>query len=268
MKRLFIPFMLMACLLMTACNNDDVIREEPEVRAIQFSQQDYSIMYGGWSYIGYFYGGGVYDVEVGNPEVIGRAVIDIETRRLWLFPIALGESTVTIKDVNMNQSVTINVTVANIHMYFHVSAVEGTNNNPYITQGDKIQLIRTCEDKKAIRIVGTDSHSTIAEGLFDMTKGKTEYTLEMSLHGSESEEPQQFRYSVKANDPIFSLYNQWFVHEYEPVFTNRASQQPQRLYMQLTDMSNGCKITTMLYQYNNYSIPVEAVAEGGQVEAE
>lgn len=196
-------------------------------------------------------------MEVGNPEVIGRAVIDIETRRLWLFPIALGESTVTIKDVNMNQSVTINVTVANIHMYFHVSAVEGTNNNPYITQGSKIQLIRTCEDKKAIRIVGSDNHLTIAEGLFDMTKGKTEYTLEMSLHGSESEEPQQFRYSVKANDPIFSLYNQWFAHEYEPVLTNRASQQPQRLYMQLTDMNNGCKITTMLYQYNNYSIPVE-----------
>lgn len=261
MKRLFIPFMLIACLLMTACNSnsdsDDVTSKEPEVKAIQFSQQDYSIVYGGWSSISYFYGGEVYKVEVGNPEVIGRTAIDIERHRLMLFPIALGESTVTIEDVNTNQSVTINIKVTNIHMYFHVNTIEGTNNNPYITQGCKLQLIRTCEDKKMVRIVSPDNHSTIAEGLFDMIKGKTEYTLEMSLHGSESEEPQQFRYSVKANDPVFSLYNQSFAHEYQQMPTNRASQQPQKLYMELTDMSTGCKITTMLYQYNNYSISVQ-----------
>lgn len=257
MKRLFIPFILMACLLMTACNSDDVTREEPEVKTIQFSKQDYFIVYGTGSSIGYSNGGGVYKVEVGNPEVIGKAVIDIETRHLILFPIALGESTVTVKDVNTNESVTINITVTNIHMYFHVNTVEGTNNNPYITQGSKIQLIRTCDDQKVIRIVGPDSQSTIAEGLFDMTKAD-EYSLAMSLYGSENEEPQLFRYSVKANDPIFNLYNQWFTHEYIPVPTNRAtSPQPPKLYMQLTDMSNGCKITTMLYQYNNYSIPVE-----------
>lgn len=257
MKRLFIPFMLMACILMTACNSDEVISKEPEVKTIQFSKQDYSIVYGVGASIGYSNGGGVYKVEVGNPEVIGKAVMDIETRHLILLPIALGESTVTIKDVNTNKSVTINITVTNIHMYFHVNTVEGTNNNPYITQGSKIQLVRTCDDQKVIRIVGPDSQSTIAEGLFGMTKGD-EYTLEMSLYGSDSEEPQLFRYSVKANDAVFNLYNQWFTHEYIPVPTNRAiSPQSPKLYMQLTDMSNGCKITTMMCQYNNYSIPVE-----------
>lgn len=89
MNRNILPLLFIIHLLVTACASDD------DVHAIDpmcFSEENYTIYYGGWSSIHFRGGSGVYEPEMANPEVIDQVSVDAATNCLLLFPAALGTS--------------------------------------------------------------------------------------------------------------------------------------------------------------------------------
>lgn len=245
MNKLIIPLIFIACLFLTACNNSD---SEPEVYPIRFAQQTYTIKMGVTTPISYVDGGDVYDVEIGNPAVIGKAGIDIETHCLMITPIAVGESTITVKDKRAESTIILNITVTDFYLGFKVERIEGESSNPYITPNSEIRYIRTSENKKFLRIINYDNLSqkekVIAEGVFDMIKGDKEFILDMVLHCGEHEEPEYFSYSVKGYEGVFDIFNRCFEFGWEKSPKSRTLPMP-RVNMDLTDMNNGCQINTV-----------------------
>lgn len=243
MNRTILPLLLIY-LFVTACAADDDVHE---ISPINFSEQNYTIYYGGWSSIHFYGGSGVYEPEVENSEVINQVAVDASTNSVLLFPAALGKSNVTLKDITTGQSATINVTVTNVHLYFRVDAIEGTNFNPYIAEDNEIRFIRTVDNRMSVKIFDNKSSSVkpVAEGVFDMTKDSDSFILEMSLHRDHNEEYELFRYSVKADFNAYELFDRLFNTPYAepPIIRSHPLLPP---VMVLTELNNGCKITATL----------------------
>lgn len=139
------------------------------------------------------------------------------------------------------------MTVTNVHLYFRVNAIEGTNYNPYIAEDNEIRFIRTVDNHMSVKIFDNKSSSLkpAAEGEFDMTKDSDSFILEMSLHSAHDEEFELFRYSVKADFNAYELFDRLFNTPYAepPIIRSLPLMSP---VMVLTDLNNGCKITTTL----------------------
>ncbi len=244
MNKLIIPLIFIICLFLTACNNSE---SEPEIYPIRFAQQNYTIKMGVTTSISYVDGGNVYDVEIGNPAVIGKADINIEAQCLMITPIAVGESTITVKDKKAESTIILYITVTDFYLSFKVERIEGENYNPYITPNSEIRYIRTNENKKILRIINYDNLShqekIIAEGVFDITKGDKEFILDMALHDSEHEEQEFFSYFVKGT-MVFDMFNSYFDFAWEKSSESRALAMP-RVNMDLTDINNGCQINSV-----------------------
>lgn len=230
--------------MMTACSKDDVY-------PIRFAQQYYTIKDLVTTSIFYVDGGGVYEVEIGNPSVIERARIDVEYKMLVVTPKATGESTITIKDTKTESTVILNITVTDFYLGFKVNEINGENNNPYISRDCEIRYIRTPGNTKKLRIVAYDNLSNkeevIADGFFDMIKGDKEFILEMSLHNGEKEGLESFSYFVKGNDAISYMFSHCFEFGWEESHESR-SLPVQRVNMDLTEINNDCLISTVFVQ--------------------
>lgn len=248
MNKLIIPFLFIACLFVTACNDD-----EPEIRPISFEQQSYTIRLGVGASISFVDGGGVYELTASNPEVLGKFGIDIETHRLLINPVSVGESSLTITDVLANATVTLKFTVEDFYISFMVDVIEGVNTNPYISSGGEIRFIRDDNNTKRLKIYRlnhlTHKGDFVADGVFDISKSETNiFTLDMALHHSSIEELETFSYTMGGDGEYLNLFDRIFEYNWDKSIASK-SQPVRRINMILTDPNNGFRITCSLQPF-------------------
>lgn len=248
MNKLIIPFLFIACLFVTACNDD-----EPEIRPISFEQQSYTIRLGVGASICFVDGGGVYELTASNPEVLGKFGIDIETHRLLINPVSVGESSLTITDVLANAAVTLKFTVEDFYLSFMVDVIEGVNTNPYISSGGEIRFIRDDNNTKRLKIYRlnhlTHKGDFVADGVFDISKSETNiFTLDMALHHSSIEELETFSYTMGGDGEYLNLFDRIFEYNWDKSIASK-SQPVRRINMILTDPNNGFRITCSLQPF-------------------
>ncbi|MBD5272998.1 MAG: hypothetical protein HDS42_07040 [Bacteroides sp.] len=242
---LFVTF----CMLFIACSSHN---DEPEtVSPIQFSKQDYSIVYGRWSAIPFTGGGEVYKLEASNPEVLGKFVIDIETHRLMIYPAKTGKSTLNIVDVNAGNTVALHITVDDYYLAFKIEDIEGTNTNEFFQIGNDIRFIRDEDNTKPVKIVFQNNMDfrlvTVAEGFFNIDRSETNvFTMTFSLQGVKSNKIESFEYIMGGNGAYMNFFNSIFDFNWNESVAMSRSSQPIEYKMILTDNSNGCKITCLL----------------------
>lgn len=231
---------------MAACNSHN---EEPEpLDPIQFSQQDYTIIYGGSNGIPFTGGGYIYKLEASNPEVLGRFGIDIETHRLIISPAKTGKSTLKIVDVNVGNTVTLNITVDDYYLPFKIAEIDGANTNEYFITGNYIRFIRDENNTKLVKIVFQNHLNfrlrTVAEGIFNIDRNEANiFTMTISLQGIKSENVETYEYTMGGDGEYMNIFDKLFDFNWDSNIDSSRSSQPREIKMILTDNSNGCRIT-------------------------
>ena len=253
MKKLILPFIFITCLLMTACSpNNEPGKEPAAISPIHFNKRDYTIMFGVTQSIPFADGGGVYEFEAGNPDVLGKIDIDIKTHRLLINPAKPGESTLTIIDVKAETTVTLNITVEDFYRSFRIVEVEGTNTNKFFQIQHIIRFIRNEDNTRPVKVVWTNPMNfrlqTLGEGFFNINRCEDNiFTMEFSLHTPIEEKLETFEYKIGGDWECMSLFEELFGFDWDKNKTLSRSERPVRDYkMILTDTSNGCRITCML----------------------
>ncbi len=215
--------LVFTALSMAACGNDD----DPQVFPIRFPHNDYTIMADAISQISFVDGTGQYDIIIGNPDVISQAKINQDTQSLSVTPAGIGESTLTINDIPTGTQITLNITVTYFHLTFNIVHIEGLNTNPYLKLGADLTFTKEPEGRKALKITykdpTTSQQQTLAQGLFDIIKGDSEFTVEMSLHGNEHEEFALYTYASPGEDRTFDIFNHYFGFGWEKAKGSRLS---------------------------------------------
>lgn len=231
---------------MNACHSSDI--DEPEIYPIRFPQPSYTVKMGITSSIFFVDGGDEYIIEIGNPDVIGKAEIDINNHNLYITPISIGESTITINDIRALKAVQLHITVVDFYLSFNVVSIDGENNNPYIRLNDELRYIRTDDNRKPFKIMYHNplnyEVNTIAEGTFDFIRGDSDFSLEMALHRKTGEELEAFTYTAKGPTAVFDVFNLYFGFGWEKLPQSKGLP-VQRLNLELID-HNGCTINTIL----------------------
>lgn len=249
-NKLIFPILLIINIFITGCSEN-----EPEIYPIRFNQQNYTVMLGQITYISYVDGSGVYDVEIENQDIIGNAYINTQNYSLVITPAATGKSTITVKDIKTDTTVTLNITVTDFYLSFKVETIDGNNVNPYIDLNSEIQFVRTVEGKRLLRIVNTDDtdnqQKTVANGTFDMVKEDNVFILKMSLdHNVINELKLLFTYSVKGTQTVYDVFNHYFDYNWEKYSLPRSYMPMQVHIMNLTDIDNDCTISTKLLPFH------------------
>lgn len=244
-----LAFLLIASIFTAACSEND----EPEIHPIRFSQQDYTIRFGIRSNIGFVDGGGVYELTASNPDVLGEFYIDNDVSSLVVFPKSIGESSLTIKDVIANSSVTLNITIENFYLSFIVDKIEGENTNHYLSVGNEIRFIRDDDNTKQLEVYRLD-HLThkeeyVADGFFEIDKSETNiFSLNMALHHNPTEELEGFSYTMGGDWEYLNMFDKYFEYNWDKSIASK-SQPVKRINMILTDSFNGCKISCSLQPF-------------------
>ena len=253
MKKLILPILFITCLLMTACSANNEPEKEPEaISPIHFNSRDYTIMFGVTGSIPFADGGGVYEFEAGNPDVLGKINIDIETHRLLINPAKTGESTLTIIDVKAETAVTLNITVEDFYRSFKIVEVEGRNTNKFFQITNTIRFIRNKDNTKPVKVIWLDKidfqSKTVGEGFFNIIRNEDNtFTMEFSLHTTIDEKLETFEYKIGGDWECMSLFEEMFGFDWDKNEALSRSERPVRDYkMILTDTSNGCRITCLL----------------------
>ena len=253
MKKLILPILFTACLLMTACSANNEPENEPDaMSSIHFNSRDYTIMFGVTGSIPFSDGGGVYEFEVGNPNVLGKIDVDIETHRLLINPAKPGESTLTIIDVKAETAVTLNITVEDFYRSFKIVEIEGTNTNKFFQIQHRIRFIRNEDNTKPVKVVWTNPMNfrlqTVGEGYFNIFRNEDNtFTMKFSLHSPIEERPEIFEYTMGGDRECISLFEELFGFDWDKNAAVSRSDRPVRDYkMILTDTFNGCQITCLL----------------------
>lgn len=249
MDKISISLLFILCLFMTSCSSND----DPETYPIKFGKMDYTIRYATTAHIGFVDGGGKYELTASNPDVLGSFFIDDENHSLVVRPSSTGESTLTIIDVKMNTSVTLNFIVEDFYLSFRVFEIEGDNHNPYLSLGNEIRFIRDDENTRQIKIMWQNNVSyevkCIAYGGFDIERSGTNiYALNMSLHSHRIEELETFSYTLGGDGEYLSLFEKIFDYKWENSIASK-SQTIKQISMILTDSFNGCKISCLLQPF-------------------
>ena len=241
-------FIMTFCLVFIACSNHN--DELETVSPIQFSKQDYTIVYGGSNGIPFTGGGDVYKLEASNPDVLGKFGIDIETHHLIINPAKTGESSLNIVDVNAGNTVTLDITVVDYYLSFKIEEIEGMNTNKFFATETacRIRFIRNEDNTKPVKITWLNpmkfQSETRAEGFFDISRSETNiFTMTLSLHGVESEKIETFEYTMGGDGGYMNIFNSVFEFNWNDL---SRSIPPREYKMTLTDNSNGCKITCSL----------------------
>lgn len=235
------------CLIMTACSNND----EPEIFPIQFEREDYTIRFGVGTSISFVGGGGVYEMNASNPDILGKFYIDIETSRLIIVPASTGESALTITDIKTNSSTTLRFVVEDFYLAFIVDEIVGENTNQYLSVGNEIRFIRDKDNIKRLKIFRlnnlTHNYEYVTDGAFDIERSETNiFTLDMALHARPIEELEAFSYTMGGDMLYLDFFNKYFEYNWENSIVSK-SQPVKQVQMILTDSSNGCKISCSLF---------------------
>lgn len=246
MYKLLIPLVLILSFLMTSCDSSD----DPEVYPIRFGQTDYTIRYATTARIGFVDGGGQYELTASNPEVLGDFYIDAKNQTLVVRPSSVGESTLTVTDVRMNTSVTLNFTVEDFYLSFLVNEIEGNNLNPYLSVGNEIRFIRDDENTRQMKVMWqnkvTYELKCIANGRFDIERSETNiFTLNMALHSDRIEELEAFSYTMGGDGECLDIFDNYFDYNWGNSIASRSLPVKQ-IRMILTDPITGCKISCSL----------------------
>lgn len=254
MNKIFNVIMLLTCLFITACSDNDEPKEPDTVIPITFGKSDYTIMFGKETLIPFTNGGGIYELTASNPEVLGKFGIDMVTNsRLCIQPAKTGESSLTIKDVKTEATVILHFTVEDFYLPFVIGKIEGNNTNDFFVVGATIKFIRNDDNTKPIKIEisrpMTFEIGTIAEGVFDITRDETNiFTMDFALHRKSDEEPVHYEYTMGGDGEYMTMFDSIFNFGWEKNVASLTSKsQPvKRIEMILTDKNNGCKITCSL----------------------
>lgn len=199
-------------------------------------------------------GSGVYELTASNPEVLGRFEIDVEApeSRLYILPSKIGESYLTIKDVNAESVVTLHFIVEDFYLSFRIDEIEGKNTNEFFAVGRWIRFIRNEDNTMPVKVVRqqnmTFQQMTVGEGLFDIKRNDTNiFTMEFSLHNKEYEEFALYEYAMSGDWEYMSMFDSIFDFGWKTVVVSSSKSQPVKtIKMILTDKANGCKITCHL----------------------
>lgn len=213
---------------------------------IQFSDNDYTLVFGRATYIPFTGGGDVYKLEASNPEVLGKFGIDIETHRLLINPGKTGVSTLKIDDVNNRKTVTLNFTVEDFYLSFRVSEIEGNNRNPYLSIGNEIRFIRDDENTRQMKVMWqnkvTYEVKCIADGHFDIEQSVTNiFTLNMAFHSKRIEELETFTYTMSGDWEYLAIFEKYFEYNWHDNVASK-SLPPKDIKMILTDPLSDAKI--------------------------
>lgn len=251
MNKLIIPFLFVVCLLMASCDSSD--EPEPAVYPIRFNQSDYTIRYATTARIGFVDGGGIYELTASNPEVLGDFYIDAENSVLVVRPSSVGESTLTVTDVEMDASVILKFTVEDFYLSFRVAEIEGDNHNPYLSEGNEIRFIRDDENTRQMKVMWqnkvTYELECIAYGRFDIERSEPNiYTLNMALHSQHMEELEAFSYTISGDWECLAIFEKYFEYEWDDRVASK-SLPPKVVKMVLTDPLNDAKITCSLQPF-------------------
>lgn len=251
MNKIFNTILLLICLFITACGDDNGLQI---TTPICFEQSEYTVMFGEGASIPFTGGSGVYELTASNPEVLGKFAIDIETNeRLYIQPAKTGESYLTIKDVNAEATVTLYFTVVDFYRSFKIDKIEGTNTNEFFEVGREIRFIRNEENTKPVKVIGYDNLTfqsmTVGEGLFNINRTETNiFTMEFSLHHKCDEEFALYEYTMGGDGEYMTMFDHIFNFGWENNIASlpSRSQPVKRISMMLTDKLNGCKISCSL----------------------
>lgn len=252
MKKIFNVIMLLTCLFITACSDNDEPKDTDAITPITFGKRDYTVMFGKDAAIPFTDGGGVYELTASNPEVLGKFGIDMETNnQLYIQPAKVGESYLTIKDVKAEATVTLHFVVEDFYLPFVIDKIEGNNQNMFFVVGAAIKFIRNGDNTKPVKIEYsrpvTFKVETIAEGHFNITRSDTNiFTMEFSLHQCMGEDSKlyDYEYTMGGDGEYMTMFDQIFDFGWEKNIASLSSKsQPvKRIEMILTDKNNDCKI--------------------------
>lgn len=252
MNKIFNVIMLLTCLFITACSDNN----EPEaVTPIHFEQRDYTVVLGKGAVIPFTGGSGVYELTASNPEVLGRFGIEMEApdHRLYIQPEKTGESYLTIKDVRAEATVTLHFIVEDFYLSFRIDEVDGANTNEFFDVGREIRFIRNDDNTKPVKVIWYNNMTfqpmSVGEGLFNITRSDTNiFSMEFSLHHNSDEEFALYEYTMGGDGEYMTMFDSIFNFGWEKNVASLTSKsQPmKRIEMILTDKNNGCKITCSL----------------------
>lgn len=252
MNKIFNVIMLLTCLFITACSDNDEPKVPDMVTPITFGKSDYTIMFGKETLIPFTDGGGIYELTASNPEVLGKFGIDMETNsRLCIQPAKIGESYLTIKDVKAEATVTLHFIVEDFYLSFRINEIDGTNTNEFFEVGREIRFIRNEDNTKPVKVIWYNNMTfqpmIIGEGLFNITRSDTNiFSMEFSLHHNSDEEFALYEYTMGGDGEYMALFDSIFNFGWEKNVASLSSRSQQRIVMILTDKNNGCKITCSL----------------------
>ena len=249
MNKISISFLFILSLFMASCSNND----EPETYPIKFGKMDYTIRFATTTRIDFTDGGGKYELKASNPDVLGSFYIDGENHSLVVCPSSTGESTLTVTDVKMNTTVTLNFIVEDFYLSFRVFEIEGDNHNPYLSIGNEIRFIRDDENTRQMKVMWQNKMTyeikCIAHGSFDIERCETNiFTLNMSLHSHRIEELETFSYTLGGDGEYLSVFESIFDYKWENSIASK-SQPIKQINMILTDPFNDCRISCSLQPF-------------------
>ena len=229
-------------MLAVSCSAAD---EPDEIAEINFSDTDFTIRNGIVSYIPFTGGSGAYELSASDPAVLGKYGIDIETHKLTINPAKTGESTLTIKDVDYKNIVTLNITVTGYYIPFKVEEITGKNINPAISVGNKILFIRNNENSRPVEIYREDQSThkpeIVATGNFDIFRdGDDIFIMQFVLSSGIEDTPATYEYKLGGD----GVYMDWFKHIFGFEWGARSIP-PRQIRMTLTAPAGDCTITCL-----------------------
>ncbi len=254
MNKIFNVIMLLTCLFITACSNNN---EPDDVAPISFEKRDYTVMYGKGAAIYFTGGSGDYELTASNPEVLGKVSIEMDSPKhvLYVHPAKTGESDLTIKDEKTGSTVVLHFIVEDFYLSFRIDEIDGTNTNEFFDVGRVLRFIRNDANTKPVKVIWYSNLSfqpvTVGEGVFNITQSDTYvFTMDLSLHKSHSDDSAtyDYEYTMGGDGTYMSIFDHVFNFGWEENVASLSSRsQPEaRIEMILTDKSNGCKIKCTL----------------------
>lgn len=251
MNNIFNVIMLLACLFITACSDDN---EPDAVTPPSFEKRDHTVMFGKGAVITFTGGSGFYKLTASNPEVLGRFGIEMEApgRKLYIQPAKTGESYLTIKDIKAEASVTLHFTIEDFYRSFRIDKIEGTNANEFFQVGRELRFIRNEDNTKPVKVIWYNNITflpmTVGEGIFNISRSDTNiFKMEFSLHHKSNEEFTLYEYTMSGDGEYMTMFNHLFDFGWEKSIASSSRSQPvKKVEMILTDKRNGCKVTCEL----------------------
>lgn len=240
MKNLLYILSALCLIVLPSCSDDD--EDKVPVLPAEFPTQDYTIRAGIATTISFAHGGGNYDIEVGDQNVLGKPYMNINGHSVYVLPLSTGKSTMTVKDLRTKTSTTVNITVVEMYMEFKITEIKEGNVTPDIQVGDELRFVRASGNKRKLEL--WRGGTMIKEGKFDILMNSIA-TMEFYFPDPDSDDDKDFiiyRYDMTGSPSIFVLFNKGFDFNWEKIVDCRGAVHPTPMIMRLTDKNTRADI--------------------------